>query len=254
MFDRRRGGCSQKGIFQVENEKTIKSDGEQARQANDDAESAISRRQLCLGLSGILLAGTIVKSAEHNTLSALAAKTSSLSAQLGPQKLTPHAFDQPQYVLSGTMGSVWSPDSQHIATFQENRVTLYNANTGKTELTYSQHTDEILTVKWSADSKYLASSGFDQIVQVWDAVLGQTLTMYKGHTTLVRDLVWSPNQHYLASAGYDKTVQVWEALTGRMVVTYSGHAAEIQALTWSPNGRLIASTDLQNKTIIWRVM
>lgn len=238
----------------MENEKTIKSDGEQTCQANNDAGSAISRRQFSLGLPGILLARTLLEPPEYNTLSALAAKTSSLPTQPRPQKLTPHAFDQPQYVLSDTTAVVWSPDSQHIATFQENRVILYNANTGKRELTYSQHTDEILTVKWSADSQYLASSGFDHIVHVWDAVLGQTLTMYKGHTAIVRDIAWSPNQHYLASAGYDKTVQVWEALTGRMVVTYSGHAAEIHTLTWSPDGRLIVSTDLQNKTMIWRII
>lgn len=254
MFDRRRVGIHRKVLSKVENEKTIKSNVEQTHQANDDAGSAISRRQFSLGLSGILLAGTVLESAEHNTLSALAAKTSSLSAQPGSQKLTPHAFDQPQYILSGTTASVWSPDSQHIATFQENRVTLYNANTGGSELTYRKHIDEILTVKWSADSKYLASSGFDHIVHVWDATLGQTLTMYKGHTAIVRDIAWSPNQQYLASAGYDKTVQVWEALTGILVVTCSGHAAEIYALTWSPDGRLIASTDLQNKTMIWRVI
>lgn len=238
----------------MENEKTIKTDVEQTRLPNDAMESAISRRQVSLGLSGILLAGTVLESLEHDTLSTHAAKTPTLPTQLGPQKLTPHAFNQPQYVLAGTTSGAWSPDSLHIATFRENVVTLYNANTGKCELTYRQHTDEILTIKWSADSKYLASSGFDHIVHVWDAMLGQTVTTYKGHTNIVRDIAWSPNQQYLASAGYDKTVQVWVALTGMMVVTYSGHTVEIQVLTWSPDGRLIASTDLQNNTLVWRVI
>jgi WD40 repeat protein len=239
----------------MDNETTIKSAGEQTSQTSDDAELAISRRQISQGLSGILLAGTILESPqEHNTLRVPAAQTFTLPTQLGPQKLVPHPFNQPQYVLSGTTASVWSPDSRHIATFQENVVTLYSANTGKCDLTYCEHTDEILTVKWSADSKHLASSGFDRVVHVWDAALGQTVTMYKGHTDIVRDIAWSPNQQYLASAGYDKTVQVWEALTGIMVVTFSGHAVEIQTLTWSPDSRLIASTDLQNRTMIWRVL
>jgi WD40 repeat protein len=239
----------------MDNEKTIKRDREQTGQTNEDEGSAISRRQISLGLSAILLAGTALESPEeHNTLSTLAAKIFTLPTQPVPQKLVPNVFNQPQYILSGTTASVWSPDSQHIATFQENVVTLYSADTGKCELTYRQHTDEILTVKWSADSKHLASSGFDHIVHVWDAALGQTVTMYKGHTDIVRDVAWSPNQQHLASAGYDKTVQVWEALTGMMAVTYSGHTAEIQVLTWSPDSRLIASTDLQNRTMIWRVI
>ncbi len=237
----------------MENDKTIKHDVKQTSQTNDHAEATISRRQISLGLSGIVLAGTILEPPEYNTLDAFAAKNSTLPTQLEPQKLTLRAFNQPQYVLSGTTASVWSPDSRHIATFQENLVTLYNASTGKCELVYSKHTDEILTVKWSADSKYLASSGFDHTVHVWDALLGQTMTVYKGHTDIVRDVAWSSNQHYLASAGYDKTIQVWEALTGMMVATCSCHAAEIQTLTWSPDSRYIASTDLKNNTLVWRI-
>ena len=243
-----------KVFFTMGNEETIIGNGEQTSQTNDDVGSALSRRQISLGLSGILLAGTILESSEHSTSSALITQASALPTQPGPLKLTPQAFSQPYYVLSGTTASAWSPDSRHIATCQENMVILCNANTGRSELTYSKHTDEVLTVKWSPDSKYLASSGFDHVVHVWDAALGQTATMYKGHTDIVRDIVWSPNQQYLASAGYDKTVQVWEALTGIMVVTFSGHAAEIQTLAWSPDSRLIASTDLQNRTMIWRVI
>ena len=234
--------------------KIIRGDGKQTSQTNDDMGSAVSRRQLSRGLPAILVAGTLMELPDHNTLNALTAQPPPLFMQPRPQKLIPQAFCQPQYVLSGTMASVWSPDSRRIATCQENRVTLYNANTGKSELTYSEHTDEVLTIKWSADSKYLASSGFDHVVHVWDAALGQTVTMYKGHTDIVRDVVWSPNQQYLASAGYDKTVQVWEALTGVLVITFSDHIVEIQTLTWSPDSRLIASTDLQNRTMIWRVM
>lgn len=95
-----------------------------------------------------------------------------------------------------------------ILGYLNSNVTLYNASTGTPELSYRKHTDEVLTVKWSADSKYLASSGFDHIMHVWDAVSGQTMTMYKGHTDIVRNIAWSPNQHYSASAGYDKTIQV----------------------------------------------
>ncbi len=243
-----------KTIFTMANEKIIKSNAEQTSLANNHGELAISRRQFSVGLPGVLLVGSIAESARHNTLDVSATKTSVLSTRPELQKLMPQASNQPQYTLSDTIASVWSPDSQHIATFQENSVTLYNANTGKRELTYDKHTDEVLSVKWSADSKYLASSGFDHSVHVWNALSGQTVTIYKGHTDIVRDIAWSPNQHYLASAGYDKTVQVWEALTGTMLITYTGHTAEIQALTWSPDSRRIASTDLQNKTMIWRII
>jgi WD40 repeat protein len=234
----------------MEKRETSKGSIERINQASDDAGSTISRRQFSLGLSGIVLAGgTILEGSDHRaTNNALVAQTSV------PQKLEPQVINHAQYVLSGTIGSVWSPDSRHLAAFQKNTVTLYDASTGAPELDYSKHTDEILTVKWSPNSTYLASSGFDESVHVWEAASGQTVMLYQGHSDIVRDVVWSPNQRYIASAGYDKTIQVWEALTGKLVITCSGHAAEIQTLSWSPDSRRIASTDLQNKTMIWRVI
>ncbi len=237
----------------MEHETINKRNGEQQNQVGETTRAALSRRQFSAGLPGVMLAGSIIELSEHNSSNAVAASIPTSSIGPGRQKLTPHAYDQPQYVLSGTTGCAWSPDSQRIATFQEHIVTLYNAHTGKRELTYDKHTDEILTVKWSADGKYLASGGFDQRVHVWDAVSGQTAAVYQGHSAIVRDLAWSPNGHYLASAGYDKTVRVWEALTGITVASYAGHTAEVQTLTWSPDSTFIASTDLQNKTLIWRV-
>src|SRR5438105_3406318 len=117
-----------KGICIMENEKIIKSDGEQISQTNNDAGSVISRHQFSLGVSGIAFAATILESLEHNTLRTLAAKASIVPVRPRPQKLTPHAFNQPQYVLSKTAASIWSPDGRYIATFQENTVTLYNTS------------------------------------------------------------------------------------------------------------------------------
>ncbi|GCE07883.1 hypothetical protein [Dictyobacter aurantiacus] len=137
----------------MENEKFIKNNGEQTIRAGEDAKLAISRREFSLGLSGIMFARTVLEMSGHHEANTPTTKTTS------PQKLEPQALDQAQYVLSGTAGSLWSPDSRHIAAFQENTVTLYNASAGTPELIYNQHTDEILTVKWSADSKYLAQAG-----------------------------------------------------------------------------------------------
>ncbi|GCE03080.1 WD40 repeat domain-containing protein [Dictyobacter aurantiacus] len=228
----------------MQNEKTIKRNIEQTSQEIDNVEPEISRRQFSLGLSGILFSGTVSELPNRNML----------PPQAGPGKLTSNAFNRPQHVLSDTTAGIWSPDSRHIATISESTVTLYNVSTGKSDVIYHKHTDEVLAVKWSADSQYLASSGFDHIVYVWEAISGQTMSMYKRHNDIVRDVVWSPNQRYIASAGYDKVIHVWEALTGKMVITCSGHDAEIQTLSWSPDGKYIMSTDLQNKAMIWRLI
>jgi len=59
MFERCRMSIHRKVFFTMGNEETIRVNGEQTGQTNDDARSALSRRQISLGLPGILLAGTI---------------------------------------------------------------------------------------------------------------------------------------------------------------------------------------------------
>ena len=68
------------------------------------------------------------------------------------------------------------------------------------------------TVAWSPDGKYIASSGDDKTVQVWDASDGHLLLTYRGHSDVIDSVAWSPDGKYIASGSIDKTVQVWEAI------------------------------------------
>jgi WD40 repeat protein len=78
-------------------------------------------------------------------------------------------------------------------------------------MSYDGHTNEVNTVAWSPDGRYIASGSSDQTVQVWDARTGSLLVTYKGHSDVVTSLAWSPDGRYIASASWDHTVQVWQA-------------------------------------------
>ncbi len=116
---------------------------------------------------------------------------------------------------------------------------------------YHGHSARVLAAAWSPDSKYIASSGNDCTVQVWDTATGNALFIYLGHGEWVKTVAWSPDGTRIASAGADSTVQIWDALTGAVPFTYRGHTNIVSALAWSPDGTHLASAGYDKTFQIW---
>src|SRR5712692_3845768 len=66
-------------------------------------------------------------------------------------------------------------------------------------LTYSGHSDAVLSLAWSPNGKYLASGSNDTTVQVWNATTGKRTLIYHGHKTGVTTISWSPDGSRIAS-------------------------------------------------------
>ena len=93
--------------------------------------------------------------------------------------------------------------------------------------------------------RFLASSGWDNAVRVWDASTGerrQTLRDPDHVDTLFYGVAWSPDGQLLATGSYQRGVQVWEVTTGTR--RWVGRAAAHQdppcrvESGWYPVGQL----------------
>ncbi len=114
-------------------------------------------------------------------------------------------------------------------------------NRGAT-IIYRGHSDNVFTVAWSPDGKYIASGSRDKTVRVWDVATGEDYFIYRGHNKCVLSAAWSPGHGaYIASGDTGGIVQVWEAFTGSSIVSYHGHTRFVRSVAWSPDGRYIAS-------------
>ena len=122
---------------------------------------------------------------------------------------------------------------------------------GTLYVTYRGHTDAITGVAWSPDSQHIASTSFDNTVQVWNALNGDVPFTYSGHTDSALAVAWSPDGKRIASGSADKTVQVWDAANGRNVFAYKGHTGSVVAVAWSPNGKHIASASTDKTVQVW---
>lgn len=111
----------------------------------------------------------------------------------------------------------------------------------------------ILAVAYSPDGTYLAASGCDRKVHVWNANDANEIITYQGHTEWIDTVAWSPDGRYIASAGADMTVRVWEALSGKIISIYRGHTNTVTSVAWSPDGKYIASGSSDKTVQVWYV-
>ena len=126
------------------------------------------------------------------------------------------------------------------------------------------HTQPVLGVCFSPDSKRLASASKDGTVRVWDAATGQEILTLKGHTGFVTGVCFSPDGKRLASAsgafywgndpagrGQPSEVKVWDAATGREALTIKVHTGGTSGVAFSPDGKRLASASAIRTVTVW---
>ncbi|UKZ75874.1 hypothetical protein TrVFT333_003570 [Trichoderma virens FT-333] len=117
--------------------------------------------------------------------------------------------------------------------------------------TLEGHREEVLSLAFSADGRYLASGSSDRIIKIWDATTGKVQQTLKGHSDEVNSVAFSPDSRYLASGSRDSTIKIWDTTTGKVQQTLGGHIRQVNPVAFSPDGRYLASGSWDNTIKIW---
>jgi WD40 repeat protein len=153
-----------------------------------------------------------------------------------------------------------APDGLKIATgSSDGKVSIWNVQTGKRVQEFTCLGNNIYSVAWSSDSKYLAAGGKNATVLAWDATTGKRIMKHwrwDGET--VRCVVFISQSHRLASAGEDCIITIWgtrqdiPVLAGGAVMhRMAGHTATVMSLAVSPDSTCIVSGSCDSSVRIW---
>jgi len=167
--------------------------------------------------------------------------------------------------------SVWSPDRAYAVSLSAQGISVYNMlHQPPTRLSvpYQGHRGEVRAITWLYGSSYLASTGGDRTIHIWEAGTGRLARnpqaglyqgIYQAHVRPVTHLAASPDGTLLASAEEGGNIQVWDPKDGHTVSGYTGHQEKlrnqgnISTLQWSPDGKYVAS-QAGNEIRVWEAV
>jgi len=120
------------------------------------------------------------------------------------------------------------------------------------------HTQEVCGLKWSDDGLQLASSGNDNVVNIFDVNTTSPKFSFTEHTACVKALAWAPFQRDLLASGggtADRTIKFWNTSSGQCVNSIDT-GSQVSALQWSKNPackEIVSSHGFANNQLsVWR--
>ncbi|MFI5460795.1 MAG: protein kinase [Isosphaerales bacterium] len=112
-------------------------------------------------------------------------------------------------------------------------------------------TNDVMSVAFSPDGQWLASSSRGRTVKVWDAKTGQEIRTLSGHTNVVESVAFSPDGQRLASASSNGTVKVWESATAHEILPLRLYTLAVNSVAFSPDGQRLASASDDKTVKVW---
>ncbi len=134
-------------------------------------------------------------------------------------------------------------------------VHLWNLETGKNPQTLKVNTTIILHVLFNDDGKYLAVSGFDNAVSVWDVETGEELGRHADHTQRVIGMAFLDD--LIVSAAEDRTLRVWQWKVGSRALATAGTTAlrypiAVETLVQAKDSGVLLAADAHGSVYIWK--
>ncbi len=109
---------------------------------------------------------------------------------------------------------------------------------------YPLHLGGALSVNWSPDGRWLASSGVDGFVNILESarLADETPPLHSRleHGGAVASVCWAPDGSELASGGHHGEVRIWNVDAPSPRQTFVGHRSAVRSVAWSPDGTMLA--------------
>jgi ribosome assembly protein 4 len=198
-------------------------------------------------VGGEQVTDTVMKNLHTMQKDAFVEKQLKEGRRVRPQDVEQLPFHPPEEIVVSIM---YKPQ----AVFRVRPVTRCSA-------TLDGHSEAVLIVSFSPDSRVLATGGGDKEIRIWDIFTNTPTDVLQGHNGWVQVLSWSPNSKFLVSGSRDGTLLSWKHdgdYGNFKSQKYKAHTNYVTHVAWEPLHRNVAcdrfvsaSKDATMK--VWRV-
>lgn len=113
------------------------------------------------------------------------------------------------------------------------------------------HTDWVMSVAFSRDSRYVVTAGQDGTARVWEAATGRSVAILRGHTGPIRTAAFSADGTRVITASEDGAARVWDAGITDPDIVLAGHTNSVWNASFNPDGRLVATASGDGTARVW---
>lgn len=157
-----------------------------------------------------------------------------------------HVVTDPALADAQLFAAAWSPDGERLAVASHRYgMLVYDLRTQTLQrVERSDVPPRLRRVEWSADGKYLASSGEGRVIIIWDAGNYSSRATLEGHRGMVTALAWSPDRTRLASGSWGHggdQLFVWDTRSWKRIATLDDPNESVFAVAWSADGERLVS-------------
>lgn len=171
--------------------------------------------------------------------------------------------DISQYAFEGSIRDAHSTAVSAIAVNRQrplfatagwdNRIKIWNLKSKNVIHTIENaHNDDIESIGFTPDGRYLVSAGLDKVAHLWDVETGKLVRTFSSSTS-IHSLAISPDSRLLAAGNGSGQVLIWNLSTGDLLTPLAAHQqSTVSALAFSPDGKLMVSGGADKTIKLWQ--
>ncbi len=113
------------------------------------------------------------------------------------------------------------------------------------------HTDEIKSIAFSPDDKFVLTGSYDNTARLWNIETGEMVHEFIGHTSAITSVTFSSDSRYILTGSLDKTERLWNIETGKIVHEFKGRTSTFTSAALSSDSKYLLTGFFDEAKHLW---